>query len=122
MTLDSLDKRTAAWRSVNETIRDLSNDLGADLSTAQRILVERVAVQTAILADLESRWAQGLPVDTGMHSTLVNSLRRNLETLGMKRVAREAMSLADYVRSKYGDRDDDVIEGEIVTDSDSEGA
>lgn len=61
---------------------------------------------------MESRWARGETVDTGVHSTLVNALRRNLETIGLQRVAREAMSLGDYIRSKYGAVEAD--EAEIV--------
>ena len=117
VTLADLDQRTRAAQRVNETIRLISSDLGgADhLSTAQRILVERVAVQAAIIEDIESRWAQGLPVDTGVHSTMVNALRRNLETIGLKRVAKDAMSLGDYIAAKYGNSaDDEVVEGEIV--------
>jgi hypothetical protein len=116
MTLDSIDRRTTAARRVREVMGSLESDLGgADhLSTAQRILVQRIAVQAAIIEDAEAKWALGEAVDTGVLTTMTNALRRNLETIGLQRVARDAtLSLTDYVSQKYGAVEEaETVEGD----------
>ena len=49
----ALDKRTVLGKMVVETVQQLEADLGGDLSTAQRMLVEDVATRYAAAA-----WAQ----------------------------------------------------------------
>jgi len=119
VTLESLDQRTTAARRVKEVVGALESDLGGSehLSTAQRILVQRIAVQAAIIESSEASWARGESVDVASYTTMVNALRRNLETIGLKRIARdETLTLAEYLRSKEaeaGDVDEaDVIEAD----------
>src|SRR5262245_9563717 len=45
----ALDKRTILGKMVVETVRQLETDLGGDLSTAQRMLVRDVAIDTLLL-------------------------------------------------------------------------
>lgn len=114
VTLDSLDQRTSAARRVREVMGALESDLGGsdNLSTAQRILVGRIATQAAIIESSEAAWARGEGVDIGTYTTMVNALRRNLETIGLKRIARdETLTLADYLHAKEAESDEaDVIE------------
>ena len=51
----ALDKRTILGKMVLETARQLEADLGGDLSTAQRMLVQDVAIDTLLLQALNAR-------------------------------------------------------------------
>lgn len=87
-TLDDLDNRTAAARRARELVADLEADLGGDLSTAERELVKRAALLGAIVEDQEVCWLQRQPADLALYGQLVDRQRRILETLGLKRNAR----------------------------------
>jgi hypothetical protein len=100
LTLDALDQRTKAFQGVNKAIGAIEADLGgsAHLSHAERALVARCAVLTAMLADQEAAYLTGAPIDPANYCTLVNALRRTLETVGLKRHAKDITpSVADYV-------------------------
>lgn len=61
LTLDGLDRRTAAYAATRKLIDDIEGDLGGcdRLSTGERQLVQRAAVLGAVLTDTESRWVGG---------------------------------------------------------------
>ena len=45
--------------------------------------------------------------------TMTNALRRNLDTIGLKRVAKDAtLALEAYVAAKYGNQTDEADEAE----------
>jgi hypothetical protein len=100
LTLDALDRRTAAYQGVRKGIQAIEADLGgpAHLSHAERSLVQRCAILAAMLTDQETAYLAGAPIDPANYCTLVNALRRTLETVGLKRIARDITpSVADYV-------------------------
>ena len=87
--------------------RDLYEYIGADLSgldyisEAQRQLVRRASLLSAECERLEALWARGeAEFDLAMYVVMTNSLRRVLETLGLKRVPRPVNdgtnALVDY--------------------------
>lgn len=87
--------------------RDLYEYIGADLSgldyisEAQRQLVRRASLIAAQCERQEAMWARGeAEFDLAMYIVMTNSLRRVLETLGLKRVPRPvndgANALVDY--------------------------
>ena len=124
ITISDLDGRTGAAKRVRELVRAIESDLGGSdhLSATQRQLVQRAAVMSAIAEDFEVRWASGQPVDVGTHVTLINSLRRVYETVDLERRSRDVtMDLATYVRERYGNQADDVIDGEVI-EADAEAA
>ena len=113
VTLDSIDQRTAAAKRIRELAGAITSDLGGDLTAAQQVLVQRASIMAAIIEDQEARFARGELIDVGPYTTLVNSLRRVLADLGLKRIARdETLTLADYLRSKEAEPD----EAELVED------
>jgi hypothetical protein len=65
LTLADLDGRTAAAKSVRETIAQLEGDLGGGehLSTQERELVRGVALLSGMLTDTATRWLSGEPID-----------------------------------------------------------
>jgi hypothetical protein len=73
----------------------------------------------AIIEDQETRFARGEPIDITPYTTLVNSLRRVLADLGLKRVAKDStLTLSEYVASRYGQPEAD--EAEIVEDGEGD--
>ena len=72
----------------------IESDLSAAdrLSADERQLVQRAAVTCALLEDMEACWLLGKPIDAAQYTTLTNSFRRLLETVGLKRVARDALA------------------------------
>ena len=64
VTLDDIDRRTTASRRVREVMASIESDLGGSdhLSTAQRVLIQRCAVMSAIIEDSEARFARGEPL------------------------------------------------------------
>jgi len=102
LTLDSLDRRTAAYRETRKLIDGIESDLGGrdHLSTGERQLVQRAAVLGAVLTDVEARWVDGEPIDTAGYCAIVNAQRRVLETIGLRRVPRTIPSLDQYLAGK----------------------
>jgi hypothetical protein len=102
LTLEGLDRRTAAFRQTRKLIDEIEGDLGGSdrLSTGERQLIQRAAVLGAVLTDAESRWIAGEAFDPTSYCTVVNAQRRVLETIGLRRQPREVPSLHDYLESK----------------------
>lgn len=100
LTLDSLDRRTAASRRARELIEAIEADLGGGdhLSQGQRQLVQRAAVLGTFIESCEAKWLGGTAVDLADYLAAINSQRRVLATIGLERRAREVTpSVADYV-------------------------
>jgi hypothetical protein len=103
MTLGDLDGRTGAAKAAKALIADLSADLGGvdRLSAAERALVVRAAVSTAMLEHIETVWLSGGDLDVAAYTALTNNLRRLLTTVGLQRRPRDVTPrLADYVAAK----------------------
>ena len=100
-SLDDLDRRTAAYRETRKLIDEIENDLGGGeaLSTAERQLVQRAACLGAVLTDTETRWIEGGDLDPTVYCTVVNAQRRLLETIGLRRRAKDiSPTLSDMLR------------------------
>ena len=103
LTLDDLDRRTNAYRRTADLIAEIEGDLGGadQLATAERQLVQRAAILGAVLEDSEARWLNGEAFDPASYCTIVNAQRRVLETIGLRRRARDLTpSLQSYLQSK----------------------
>jgi hypothetical protein len=91
-----LDRRTILGKMVVETMRRLEADLGGDLSTAQKMLVQDVAIDTLILQALQTK-LNVQPIRKGkvhpvfpLRAQLVSQRREHLKLLGIHRVAKVA--------------------------------
>lgn len=103
LSLGDLDQRTRSAQMVSKTIESLFEDLGGEdsLSVAERLIVRRAAIAGAMSEDLAARWLTGEPVDPAIFGTLVNVERRQLETVGIKRRARDITpSLSQYLAAR----------------------
>jgi uncharacterized protein (UPF0548 family) len=72
------------------------SDLGdpSTLSEAQRSLCSRASTIEVQLEQLEAQMSEGLDVDLDQYGRLAGHLRRYLETLGVRRNAKDATSSA----------------------------
>lgn len=104
LTLDDLDRRTRAAQMVSQSIDAFEGDLGGDLSTAEKAIVRRAAIAGAMCESLAAAWLTGdSSVDPASFATLANLERRQLETVGIKRRARDVTpSLNEYLQSRKG--------------------
>ena len=84
-TLADLDGRTVAARMAKDTISAIESDLGGaeNITTAKRQIIESAAVTSAMVADMGSRWLAGEQIDLALFTTLCNSQRRLLESVGL---------------------------------------
>jgi hypothetical protein len=102
LTLADLDGRTRAAQAVRSTMTAIATDLGGSehLSTGEHQIIKRAALTGAMLEDMAARWLLGEPVDPALYATLSNAERRLLETVGLKRRARDVTpTLREYLAS-----------------------
>lgn len=91
-TFEDLDGRTKAARQARSLIAEIQRDLGGDLTAGQQQLVQRVGMLSAMLEDLEVKWLERRGhVDLGLYGMLADRQRRLLETLGLRRVAKNVI-------------------------------
>ena len=91
-------------------------DMGGDVSTAELQII-RSACGLAILREaLDARILKDEPIDIAVYATITNALRRQFETIGLKRVAHDVTpTLEEYVRTTYGDESPSITGGETPT-------
>jgi hypothetical protein len=96
------DGRTALAQVRHEIKDGLTSDLGADLSTAQTILVERAALLTVFCRHAEARWlAEGGTVDIdASYFSACGALKRLLDSVGLERVPKPVPTLQEYLEAK----------------------
>ncbi len=110
-----LPKRRTYLRAYLTEVRDgLIRDLGpteADLTTAQRIIINSLIGKLSVLRCIEEqvreegvfRGHELSPVLARSYVTYAEALRRDLQTLGIDRKrADETLDLGRYVETKYG--------------------
>jgi hypothetical protein len=93
-SLDDLDHRTHAAKRAAALVSGLEADAGGadQLSVAQRAIIQRAALCSAILEDREVLWLQGKEIDVTAYATIINCMRRLLESLNLHhgRIARDS--------------------------------
>ena len=74
LTLEGVDRRTAAYRDTKRLIGDIESDLGgADhLAATQRQLVQHGAVLGAVLTDMAAKWLRGGHLNLAAYCTTIN--------------------------------------------------
>jgi len=103
--LTALDGRTKEARLMAEVEAALVNSLGGDPSPQQILLIQRIAVKSlrCYLSErefLRDRSQSRLETD---YLSWANSLRADLQLLGMERRSRPIVNLHDYTKEAYGD-------------------
>jgi hypothetical protein len=99
--LHDVDGRSAWMRRLRDLIADHVSDLGGPdvLSTAEKALIRRAAMLTVQTELMESRWnennGEASPRQIETYQRTANTLRRLLESLGLRRRARD-VTPTDY--------------------------
>lgn len=94
-----LDYRTRLGKLVTQMHRSLVNDLGGEqaVTTAQRILVDRIIIKVAMIGFQEQAYLRGESRDFKDYLGLTNSLRSDLALLGLQRREKDCLTLTDYL-------------------------
>ena len=101
ITLAGVDGRCNMARRFREITAEIENDLGGDLTEAQRHLVARAATLGIWCEERETELANGQDFDALQYSTVSNAMRRLLADLGLKREARDITpALSEYIAGK----------------------
>lgn len=100
--LDSLDGRTAVAQDLRARYEEMTNDLGgaANLSYAQRSLVERALHLEFWLRNQEVELASGKDFDVSRWVQAANSLQGVFAKLGLERKAREVPDLQAFIQRR----------------------
>ena len=106
--LPGVDGRSAWVRRCKELIADHIADLGgeANTSAAERSLIRRASVMTVELERLEVKFAtagEASPVDLELYQRTAGNLRRLLESIGLRRRARDVTPTLGEILSSNRD-------------------
>ena len=96
--LAGVDGRSTIARRFREIAAELMADRGGVVSEGQRAIIARAATLSVWLEDQETKLANGEEFDVGPYTTAVNTLRRLLADLGLKRDATDVTpDLSSYL-------------------------
>lgn len=101
--IGQIDRRTRAGRLVSGTIRELTEQVGGDLTPAQSQLIERAAMLQLRLRLLDKKLLDGTfgDLDGRQYIAFANALGRLLQRLGIRATDKSQQpSLADYLASR----------------------
>ena len=104
LTLDDLDKRTAAAKLAFDFRDKLLSERGGagNIGLLRRAMIDSVAILTAAIRHAEVQWLKGEPVDMTELATLLNARRREAEKIGIDPDPRDVtggpQSIYDHVR------------------------
>jgi hypothetical protein len=107
LMLRDVDGRLAWARRLRDLVADQTSDMGGDsnLSTAERVLLKRSAMLTLQLEMLECRFADqdGMATSEQLndYQRALNTCRRTLEALGLKRRARDISPTLGEILSQH---------------------
>jgi hypothetical protein len=120
--LSGVDGRLPYVRRLKEQIAQHTSDV-PDASAAERSIIRRAAVLEVELEYLESRFAtagSAEPEDLDLYQRTASSLRRLLESIGLRRRAREVAVMppptTDHGRARASALRGRLVEGEVADD------
>lgn len=98
--LNDVDGRSIVYRRYREILASLVSDMGGDPSEAQEQIARRAASLAIWCEQQDEGASNGNPIDVAAYTTASNSLRRLLESLGLKRALRNVTpSITEYAAS-----------------------
>lgn len=107
-TLRSVDGRTSLGKALKRVTRELEEAIGGDPSPQLRYLIGRCAFLIYRTMSFEYEMINGTPQgqEAGdYYLAWCNTLRKTLQAVGLKRIPKEATSLAAYIEEKYGNEE-----------------
>jgi hypothetical protein len=116
---EGVDGRGSWPRRLRDLLQLHVSDLGGEdiVTAAERSIIRRVATISVELELLEKKFALGdgaAAADLALYLTAANTLRRLLEAVGLKRVARDVSTLSDYLKK----HDRNIIDADDTVDDD----
>jgi hypothetical protein len=104
--LTSIDGRCRIARTVREFAHELSAHVGGNPTPAQRVLIREASVKNAKLGMLVDKILddEGIDLDMATRCYLAwsNSLRRDLETLGLQAPEQKLPQLSEFLAVRRG--------------------
>ena len=105
VVLAGVDGRSLMARRFREITSGIEDDLGGDLTEAQKHLIARAACLACWCEEREADLANGQEFDVLQYATVSNAMRRLLSDLGLERRARDVTpDLRDYIAGKAQSR------------------
>jgi hypothetical protein len=99
--LTGIDKRTLEYREFQDAVADLVAHVGGYPTPAEQILIEEAGRLVMWCRQAHIARLQSGEFDIARYCTAVNSLRRVLVDLGLKRAFDvTAVSIEDYIKAK----------------------
>jgi len=95
--LGDIDGRSTLYRRYRDIHNQIIRDLGEAPSEAQSLIARRASTLAVWCEQAESEMAGGGDLDIQSFTTAVNSLKRLLEVLGIKRRPKDISDLASYL-------------------------
>jgi hypothetical protein len=112
ITLGHIDQRSEAWKRARQLIETLELERGGPdhITEGMRQLVQRAAVLSAVIENMEAMWVAGSPIDMAGYLSAIGVQRRVLLSLGLERQAPRDVttSLSGYLADKSEVSDDQV--------------
>jgi hypothetical protein len=100
-----LDGRTNAAKVFDRLVSGIEADLGHDLTTIQRALVEAFAGAAVTLFNLNTRLALGEQIDVSQHAQCVGAMVRVASRLGLSRHQKDiSPTLDQYLETLAADK------------------
>ena len=95
------DGRSSLARWMNKLKKDLTKDLGGDLSTMEKILLDRIVSKIVRCHLYETGILSGQEFGSQDHyMALSNSLRLDMNLIGLKKRAKNPLDLGEYLKRK----------------------
>ncbi len=96
-----IDGRTKFGRAVSDLRNSLTTDLGECLSTQKALLVDRIIFKVLKLCSYEAHSLKGDDSSMKCYLAMANSLRLDLQSLGLERREMEPEDLKKYLAQNY---------------------
>jgi hypothetical protein len=102
--LSSVDCRSQIGRYIRDLAAELAAHVGGDPTPAQRVLIKEAAIKSARLGMLVDKIFSSAELDfdlaTRVYLAWSNSLRRDLEALGLNRPEQRVPGVADFLAAR----------------------
>jgi hypothetical protein len=104
--LDGIDARSAPARRFKDLQQSMTSDLGGTsvMTEGQLQLIRTAAGLVCMREHLDAAMLRGESIDVSLYCTISNTLKRVLQALGLKRMAKPVMSPLEYSRHLEAER------------------
>lgn len=107
VVLAGVDGRSTMARRFREITTGIEDDLGGDLTEAQRNILARAATLAVWAEEREAELARGEDFDAAQYATVANAMRRLLTDLGLHRAAKDVTpDLQTFIRQRAAETAD----------------